>query len=335
MNIGVCGTGTIASWISSILNQLQDENIRLYACATAPGFDCSEFAEKFHWSKICRDYDELMQDPLVDVVYIAVPNNFHYELCIKALNYGKPVICEKPFAINETECRKILELAEEKGLFITEALWPSFLPAHKMINEEIAAGTIGEVQSGNIVMLDFVMFLERVKVLEAGGGSLMDGGPYTIGCMTNHFGTDIKSVTSTTRKLDTGVDAEDCITVEYNDGKVVTIRQTIDMPHENHEEYFEIIGSKGKILGDCVSNPKNVTIFDTEGNVKKELEIPAQIKNQGMPPVSGYEYEFQAFEKALREGKTECAEIPHSETLTISHIMTEVRRQAGIVFPFE
>lgn len=335
MNIGVCGTGTIASWISSILGQLNDDNIVLYACATSPGFDCREFAEKYGWQKICADYDELMQDPEVDVVYIAVPNNLHYEMCVKALNYGKPVICEKPFAINEAECKKILDLAEEKGLFITEALWPSFLPAHKMINEEISAGIIGEIKSGNIVMLDFVMFLDRVKSLEAGGGSLMDGGPYTLGCMTNHFGTDIKSVSSQTRKLDTGVDAEDQITVEYEDGKVVTIRQTIDMPHENHEEFFEIVGTKGKIWGDCVSNPREVKIYDTAGNVVKELKIPPQIKNQGMPPVSGYEYEFQAFEKALREGRTECVEIPHHETLAIARVMTEVRKQAGIVFPFE
>ena len=108
MKIGVCGTGTIASWCSDIICQLADPEIELYACATSPGFDCTEFAEKFGYQKICTSFDELMSDPLVDLVYIAVPNNFHYELCMKAIRAGKNLVCEKPFSVHEHECAEIL-----------------------------------------------------------------------------------------------------------------------------------------------------------------------------------------------------------------------------------
>lgn len=335
MNIGFCGVGTVASWVSSILNQLGDENIRLYACAASHLEKAQAFAEKFGFEKAYGRTEELFADGNVDVVYIAVPNDAHYALCRKALESGRNVICEKPFAVNDTQCAELIALAQEKGLFLSEALWPAFLPAHRIINEEIAKGTIGEVVSGKIMMLDFVMFLERVKKLETGGGSLLDGGPYTLGCMVKHFGTDVARVENRARLLESGVDAEDEITVTYRDGRVVTIRQTIDIPREEHEDYFEIIGTKGRIRADAVANPHRVSFYDNEGKLLFEPELPKQIKNQGMPPVSGYEYEFIAFQKALAAGKKETAEAPLSDTLAISRSMTEARRQAGVVFPFE
>ena len=84
-----------------------------------------------------------------------------------------------------------------------------------------------------------------------------------------------------------------------------------------------------------MANPRRVSFYDNEGKLLFEPELPKQIKNQGMPPVSGYEYEFIAFQKALAAGKKETAEAPLSDTLAISRIMTEARRQAGVVFPFE
>lgn len=334
MKIGVCGTGTIASWISDTICQLENENIALYTCATSPGFVCDEFAAKYGYTKISGSFEELLQDPEVDLVYIALPNHMHYEICRRAIECGKHVVCEKPFSADERECGELLRAAHEKGVFISEALWPVFLPAYRMIKEEIAAGTIGRLHSGTIRMMDNVMFLDRVKHLETGGGVLMDEGPYTLGCMTAFFGTDIKSLRSKTRKLDTGVDAEDEIWVEYQDGCRVHIHQSMDAAEAEQERYVELEGTKGKIRMDAVANPDSVEIFDLEGQSVKRLEIPKQIRFRGMPPVSGYEYEWIAFEKAIEAGRKECAEIPGSVTLAIAHMMSQVLENAGIVFPF-
>ena len=334
MKIGICGTGTIASWCSDTIVQLGDENIELYACATSPGFDCTEFAEKFGFKKVCSSFDELMSDPLVDLVYIAVPNNFHYGLCMKAIEAGKNLVCEKPFSVHEHECREILEKAKEKGVFVSEALWPTFLPSHKNAKAAMENGEIGEVQSMNITMLGNVMFLERVKHLETGGGELLDEGPYTLGCMTMYFGTDIASIKSTTRKLDTGVDAEDTIDIVYNDGRTVHIHQSMDSAPEECIECVEIIGSKGKIVMNAVANPSEVKILDTNGDLIRQIPVPQQIRHRGMPPVSGYEYEWQGYEKALSEGLKECPEIPNRTTLSICRIINELLRNAGIEFPF-
>ena len=83
-----------------------------------------------------------------------------------------------------------------------------------------------------------------------------------------------------------------------------------------------------------VANPSEIKVLDTNGSLIRSIPVPEQIRHRGMPPVSGYEYEWQGYEKALREGLKECPEIPNSTTLSICRIMNEVFRNAGIEFPF-
>jgi predicted dehydrogenase len=335
MNIGVCGTGTIASWISDILNQLGDKNIVLYGVASAFPEQCPSFAEKFGYQKVYQSYEEMMSDDAVDLIYVAVPNHLHLEVCMQALEHGKNVVVEKPFAVNEIQARAMIEKAKEKDVFLSEALWPSFLPSRKIIDDILASGKIGEVTGGKIVSIGNVMFLERVKKLETGGGSLLDMGPYTLGRMTNHFGTNIKSVTGKFEKLDTGVDAKDFYTVEYENGIKVECITTINSPEEEREEWAQIYGTKGSVWMDVVSNPGVIEIRDLDGNVVEKPDLPSLIQNREVPFVRGYEHEWIAFEKAIREGKKQTDEAPWEQTLEISKIMTELRRQADIVFPFE
>lgn len=335
MKIGVCGCGTIASWISDILNQLNNPNIVKYAVASAFYAECQPFAEKWGWEKVCKDYDELMQDEEVDLVYIAVPNPFHYDVCMKALQNGKNVVCEKPFAINEKQAKDMISLAKEKNVFISEALWPSFLPSRELIDKEIESGSIGELTGAEFVSLSFVLFLDRVKKLEMGGGALLDMGPYMLGRMTDHFGTEVESISGSFEHLDTGVDSRDDYVITYKNGCKVHCISTIDTPHEEGKEYGIIQGTKGSIWFDSISNPQDIRVRDLNGNDVKKIEVPPMIHGTETPFIAGYEYEFLAFEKAIREGKKECVEATHEQTLTIAHVMTELRKQANVKFPFE
>ena len=335
MNIGVCGTGNIASWVSSFINQINDENIVLYACAGRTQANTQAFADKFGWKKVYTDYDSLMADPEVDVIYVAVPNTFHYDLCMKAIEADKGVICEKPFAMNYRETREIIEKAEEKGVFLSEALWPSFLPIRKLVRDEIEAGTIGEVVAGEITQWDNLTFLPRVMDFKLGGGALLDEGPYAVGATTDYFGTEIESVTASVRKFKTGVDADSHYDIVYKNGVKVHVHQTMDYPNDQHLNNVMIIGTKGKISMNAVSNPTECKVYDEYGKPIKSIEIPPQLKNQGMPPVAGYEHEWIAFEKAFREGKTETEEVPHAKSLAIARVLAEVRTQGGVIFPAE
>ena len=185
MNIGVIGCGTIASWASDFIAQMNDENIVRYAAASRDPAKTRIFAEQFGWQKACESQEELLADPAVDLVYICLPNQLHHSVCLQALRAGKNVVCEKPFAVHDVQAAQMLTLAEEKGLFISEALWPAFLPSRKLIDEAIASGAIGDVTGGEMVSLSNVMFMDRVKRLETGGGALLDMGPYMLGRVTD------------------------------------------------------------------------------------------------------------------------------------------------------
>jgi predicted dehydrogenase len=335
MNIGVCGAGTIASWVSDILKQLDNENIVLYGVASAFPEQCPPFAEKYGYKKVYETYEEMMSDEAIDLIYVAVPNHLHLKVCMQALEHGKNVVVEKPFAINDTQAQQMIDKAREKNVFLSEALWPSFLPSRKIIDDIIASGKIGDITGGKIYATGNVMFLERVKKLETGGGALLDMGPYSLGRMTNHFGLDVKSVTGSFELLDTGVDARDYYTVEYANGVKVECVSTINSPEEERAEWSEIFGTKGSIWMDVISNPNEIQVRDLEGNVVEKPELPPLVQNSEIPFVRGYEHEWLAFEKAIREGKKETEEAPLQQSLTISKIMTELRRQAGVVFPFE
>ena len=333
MNIGVCGCGGIASWISDILTELNDDRIVKYGVASAFQQECKPFAEKWNWKKVYSSYDELMSDPAIDLVYVAVPNSFHYDVCMKAIAHGKNVLCEKPFAVNEKQTEAILAAAHEKGVFINEALWPAFLPSRKIINDEIASGSIGTLTGGELVALTNVMFLPRISKLELGGGALLDMGPYILGRLAYHFGLDVASVDSKFQFLDTGVDSREDYTITFRNGCSVICRCQINADPET--EYGILQGTKGRIRINSMANPKEILVQDLDGNTQKKLEVPAMTTGKEYPFISGYENEFLACEKALREGKKECAEAPNEMTRMISKVMTELRDQAGLVFPFE
>jgi len=335
MNIGVCGTGTIASWVSDILDQLNDEKIVRYGVASAFPEQCPEFAKKYGWKHIYENYEEVMSDPDIDVIYVAVPNHLHLDVCLQAIEHGKHVVVEKPLAVNDEQTKKMFDAAKDKGVFISEALWPAFLPSRHIIDHIIKDDKIGKLTGGKMVSVNNVMFLDRVKKLETGGGALLDMGPYILGRVTNHFGNDIKSVTGHFEKLESGVDSRDYFTVEYEGGVKVECVSTIDCPEDEREEYAEIYGTKGSIWMDTISNPRIIEVRNLEGNLIEDVKLPELIVNREIPFVRGYEHEWLAFEKAISDGKVETKDAPHAQSIAISKAMTELRRQAGVVFPFE
>lgn len=335
MRIGVLGSGTIASWISDILMQLDDENIVRYAVASNIREDALRFAEKYGWQKVYDTFDDLICADDVDVVYVAVPNQMHLEMCMKALEHGKHVVVEKPFAVNYTQAEAMIAKAKEKGVFLTEALWPAFLPSRHIIDHIIKDGKIGTLTGAKVVAKSNVMFMDRVKRLETGGGSLLDMGPYILGRVTNHFGTGYESVEGHFDMLETGVDARDYYTITYPGGVKIECVSTIDIPEEEREEYCEIFGTEGSIWMNMVSNPDRLEIRNLDGSVREVPGLPPLIQNREVPFVRGYEHEWKGIEKAIREGATETGDAPWAQTLAISKMMTELRAQAGIVFPFE
>ena len=126
-------------------------------------------------------YDELLNDPLVDAVYISLPNHLHCEWTVKALKAGKHVLCEKPFAMNTAEVELMIQTAQECGRLLVEAVWSRWHPRMIRMVELVKSGSIGEITSID-ASFTFPATIDGNyrQTPEMGGGALFDIGVYPL-----------------------------------------------------------------------------------------------------------------------------------------------------------
>ena len=116
MKVGIIGAGGIAVTMAKTLNEMEDA--RAYAVASRTREKAEEFARKNQVEKAYGAYEELFADPEVELIYIATPHSHHYQYMKMALEYGKPVLCEKAFTANAKQAEEIIRISEEKGIFV-------------------------------------------------------------------------------------------------------------------------------------------------------------------------------------------------------------------------
>ena len=144
---GFLGCGSIANRLGTDVAKLSDHKIQ--AIASRDPEKAAKYAEKFgvptqHTGPDA--YTKLVNDPEIDIVYVATPHNFHHEQVLLALNAGKHVLCEKPFTVNLKEAEELVAKAREKGLFLMEGVWSRCFPVWVKVRELIAEGAIGKVR---------------------------------------------------------------------------------------------------------------------------------------------------------------------------------------------
>ena len=150
-NFAILGAGWIADVMSKTLAGMREE-VHAYAVASRSLEKAQKFAAEHGFEKAYGSYEQMLADPKVDLVYIAVPHSHHYQWTIASLNAGKHVLCEKAFAVNETQAKEMIDLARQKGLLLAEAIWTRYQPARRMIDDLIREGVIGrpEVVTANL-----------------------------------------------------------------------------------------------------------------------------------------------------------------------------------------
>ena len=325
MKMAILGAGGIAATMAETI--LPMEGVESYAIASRSREKAQAFADKWSFEKAYGSYEDMLNDENVELVYIAVPHSHHHEWTIKALEAGKHVLCEKAFAANEKQAREMIELSEKKKLLLTEAIWTRYMPSRKLIDEIIASGDIGEVMTVASNLGYRIDMNERMVKPELAGGCLLDLTVYTLNFSSMIMGDNIKRIEASMVPTATGVDGQDTVMLEYEDGKMASMFTTM---YSLTDRRGLICGKEGFICVRNINNPEKITVYApdrTQYTVKKEITVPKQI--------TGYEYEVMACKKAIEEGRIECDEMPHSETIEIMRQMDEIRKQFGIVFPFE
>ncbi len=323
MRVAILGVGNIAEKMAEAVNGL-DESVQAYAVASRDLKKAQAFAGKWGFEKAYGSYKEMLDDPQVDLVYVATPHAFHYAHAKMCIEHGKAVLCEKAFTQDAKQAEELIRLAEEKKVLLTEAIWTRYMPSRKMINDLVAAGVIGEVTSLQANLGYVIDHVERMRKPELAGGAVLDLGVYPINFAAMVFDGEIKTICAVGTKLETGVDAQESIVLEFAGGRMAYLYASMLVQSDREGV---INGTKGYIEVQNINNCEQIRVFDLDRKMTAVYDVPQQI--------NGYEYEVLSCQKALAEGRIECPEMPHAETLRIMQVMDEVRRQLGVVYPNE
>lgn len=323
MKIGIIGAGAIAAKMARTLAGMEGV-AEGYAIASRSLESAQAFAREWNFRKAYGSYEEMLDDPEVDLVYIATPHSHHREHAMMCLSRKKPVLCEKAFTANAAQAEEVLRYAKEQGVFITEAIWTRYMPLSRTINELLAGGVIGRPHLLTANLGYPLLGKERIMNPALAGGALLDLGVYTLNFALMAFGTEVERMESTCVKTATGVDAQESITLTYPDGRVAVLTSTM-MARTDRQGI--ISGDKGHLIVENINNPQRVTVVDDDYRVKAVYDCPRQI--------TGYEYEVYACAEALRQGWLEAPAMPHAETLRVMRMMDELRAGWGVRYPFE
>jgi predicted dehydrogenase len=318
---GILGTGGIARLFTSDLN-LTDRAVTAVGSRTQQSADA--FASAFGIPRAHGSYEALAADPEVDVIYVSTPHPFHAEGARLALEHGKHVLVEKPFTLNATEARAVVDLAAAKGLVVLEAMWTRWLPHMVRVRELLASGALGEVRA---LLADHDQKLpvnpeHRLQNPALGGGALLDLGIYPVSFAWDVFGAP-SSVHAISSPTATGVDRQTAIIFGYPGGEQAVLHTQLDA---RGPSTATIIGTEARIQIDPVwYTPTSFSLIDPSDAVVERFE--QEVPGRGM--------QFQAFEleRLVAEGATGGEVLPPEQSVAIMGTLDEIRRQIGLRYP--
>lgn len=322
INFAVMGAGNIASTMADTVRKIR--GVRCYAVASRSADKAAGFAAKHGFKKAYGSYEELVNDKKVSLIYVATPHSEHYANAKLCIEHGKSVIVEKPFCVNAGQARELFALAEEKHVFITEAMWTRYMPFAKTIREVIDSRVVGDPVMLSAELSYPIRGVQRLTDPMLAGGALLDLGVYPLTFASMFFGDDIARVKADCTFTPQHVDEQESITLVYKDGKMAVLRASM---LGTGDRRGVITFTKGYMVVENINNFESLTVYGSDYKKLARYKRPRQ--------KTGYEYEIMACARALREGWTECPELPHEETLRMMELLDEIRRQYRIVYPFE
>jgi len=319
---GILGPGKIAQSFASDLKLVKDG--KLVAAASRSIERAQTFASQYDATYAFGSYEELFACDEVDVIYIATPHTGHMEWAIKAMQAGKHVLCEKPLGINIAEVMQMITVAKENEVFLMEALWSRFNPSIKKVKQLIEDNYIGNV---GYLHADFAFYgldrdvNSRILNVDLAGGSILDIGIYPIFLAYLILGKP-KSIQAVSNFHEKGAEVQTSMIFNYEDAQAILYSGLTS----NSELRAEIQGSTGAIYIDPRWHETQGFVIVKEGEEERN-DLPTTGK--------GYAHEIEEVHKCLKEGKLQSDRWSHQNSVDLINLLDEVRRQSGVVFPFE
>ena len=326
-NWGLLATGVIARKFATTINAMApQEEHRLAACAARDGARAAAFAEEFAIPAAYGSYEELVNDPAVDIVYISSPNHLHAAHTRLCLEHGKHVLCEKPFVFTAAEAQELYALAAEKGLFLMEALWTYHLPLIHKAQQLLAQGVIGKPQYLRADYGFIATGARRTRKFESalGGGALLDIGIYNLafahqmlGCHPDGF------TTGAVEYSEFGTDRFSHLTARYPDGTQAALTACIglQLPTEG-----AVYGTEGRMIFPNYQQAQELTVIKNDGTAET-IQMPFDH--------TGFEYQVRECGRCIAAGLTASPVYPPQTSIAHMQALENIRADWGMKFSGE
>lgn len=319
LNWAILGPGLIASEFAQALLNVHGE---IYAVGSRTLEKAEAFATKYQVQKAYGSYDELLADSDVDVVYISTPHCNHYEYIMKSLHQNKHVLCEKAITVSRAELKEITELAATKNLVVSEAMTIYHMPLYEKLKQVLQSGKLGTLKMVNVSFGSCKEYdvTNRFFSPELAGGALLDIGTYALSFARFFLSAQPHEVLTTVKKFETGVDEQSGIILknDADEMAVVTLTMRAKMPKRG-----VVAGDLGFITVDNFPRATRAMITYLDGTTEV---VEAGIEAKAL------EYEILDMENyILNNGGDDVLQL----SVDVMDIMTDVRNQWGIKYPFE
>jgi len=224
---------------------LKSRNGRLKAVACRSRDRAESIAQEHAIPSACGRYEEILEDPEVDAVYIPLPNHLHREWTLRALEAGKHVLCEKPLAMNAREAELMVQASRERGLLLMEALMYRFHPRSRQVKALIDGGAIGDPR---LIRAAFCFSHPDPSDIrfrpEMGGGALLDVGCYGVSLARWIFGAEPERVQAVGEYGPTGVDLTLIGLLQFPGRRFAIVEASLATALQ---QTFSIVGTQGAI----------------------------------------------------------------------------------------
>ena len=324
---GISSTGRIAGDFAKALARVADA--QLVAVGSRTQGRAEVFAAEHGAGRAHGSLEALVADPDVDIVYIASPHSEHCRDALQVVAAGKHVLVEKPFGLCAAEAQAVFDAAAEAGVFVLEALWSRFLPAHVRLRELVAEGTIGEVR---VIDASFGFPFpdrpeHRLLAPELGGGALLDLGIYPVNTAMQLLGPP-DDVTATAVFGPTGVDVNTAVTLRFPGGAVATARCSLTALDPCTAR---IIGTEGFIE---VPAPQHCPEHLVLRTLRHYREDPGPGERIDLPVGGdGLRYQVHEVHQCLRRGVQQSDVMSWQHTLDLMTTLDRARACIGLEYP--
>ena len=319
---GIVGPGGIAAAV--VPDFACVAGARPVAVASRSAERAAAFAAAHGIDRAYGSYRGIVDDPDVDVLYVATPHPQHHAIALAALRAGKAVLVEKAFTATVAGAREVVDAARHAGVFAMEAMWTRFQPAVVRLRELLAAGVVGEVTGvqANLGGVREYDPASRFYDPALGGGALLDLGVYAVSFAQMVLGTP-HTVTAHGVRTPSGVDAETALLLGYADGRTATLTTSLRTPLPGQARVFGTGGWIELLPPPGFFRPTSL-VLHRPGAAPDEITAPAL--------GAGFAHELAEVTECVRAGRTESAVMPLDDTLAVQGVLEEAARQLGVRF---